>query len=478
MRRAQLLAIGAAVLLLAAVGAAWIDGTVLGQILQRRGLGAWAAPLLLLSAVAGLGGVALLRRDAARLAARLRSQANAGALAPLEAAGTLLPLTGAVNELLAFTERSLRDAEEKARAMDLELRVVTAQRRHAEAIIHSISDAVLVTNRFGELVLANESAAEAFGFRLDAAGRKPLERVLRDEAMIRHIRDMSRSRSVARRVVEHPVDRDGEARLYKATLCCVHETLEPARAEAEGVVAVLHDMTRERDVAQMKNDFVSHVSHELRTPLASIRAYTELLIDGEADDARTRGEFYAIIQNEADRLGRLIDNILNISRIESGLVQVHKQPLSLTVVVKEALEVIAPQAAGKGIALEEDLAPVLYQTHGDRDMLYQATLNLLSNAVKYTPEGGRIVVTTRADEATGALGLRVRDSGVGIAPKDLPHVFDKFFRVHSSSAMAKGTGLGLSLVKQIVETVHQGKVSVESREGEGSVFGFDLPLSR
>src|SRR5205814_9256877 len=162
--------------------------------------------------------------------------------------------------------------------------------------------------------------------------------------MIELIREMRQSDSNARRIIEHQIKTGEGIRSYKITLSCVagqHD--EPA-----GVVAVLHDMTKEKEVAEMKNDFVSNVSHELRTPLASIKAYVEMLIDGEAEDERTRGEFYEIIQNEANRLGRLIDNILNISRIESGLVKVNKQPQSLTVIAKEALEVITPQAKLKG----------------------------------------------------------------------------------------------------------------------------------
>src|SRR5262249_52812504 len=132
-------------------------------------------------------------------------------------------------------------------------------------------------------------------------------------------------------------------RTYKVTLSCVSDrTDEPA-----GVVAVLQDMTKEKEVAEMKNDFVSNVSHELRTPLASIKAYVEMLIDGEADDEKTKREFYDVIQNEANRLGRLIDNILNISRIESGLIKINKQPQSLAVILKDAVEVIAPQAKMK-----------------------------------------------------------------------------------------------------------------------------------
>jgi two-component system phosphate regulon sensor histidine kinase PhoR len=226
----------------------------------------------------------------------------------------------------------------------------------------------------------------------------------------------------------------------------------------------------------MKNDFVSNVSHELRTPLASIKAYVELLIDGEADDENTKREFYEVIQNEANRLGRLIDNILNISRIESGLVKIDRRPQSLTAVVKDAIEVIAPQADQKGIRLVERLAPESHRTLADRDMLHQAVLNVLSNAVKYTPAGGEVTVETAADEARRKLVLRVTDTGVGIPPQDLPYVFEKFYRAEANNRVAAGTGLGLSLVKHIVEGVHHGRMFAQSQVGRGSTFGFELDL--
>jgi two-component system phosphate regulon sensor histidine kinase PhoR len=167
---------------------------------------------------------------------------------------------------------------------------------------------------------------------------------------------------------------------------------------------------------------------------------------------------------------------LNISRIESGLVQINKQPQSLTIILKEAMEVIAPQARLKQITLVEQLTPVFYQTSADRDMLYQAVLNLLSNAVKYTPERGTITVQTAVDEAKRKVIARISDTGVGIPPKDLPFVFDKFYRAEANNHMAKGTGLGLSLVKHIIETVHRGRIFVESHVGKGSCFGFQLDL--
>ena len=131
----------------------------------------------------------------------------------------------------------------------------------------------------------------------------------------------------------------------------------------------------------------------------------------------------------------------------------------------------------KKITLKEQLTPVFYQTNADKDMLYQAVLNLLSNAVKYTPEGGTITVQTLVDESKKIVITRLSDTGVGIPPKDLPFVFDKFYRVEANNHMAKGTGLGLSLVKHIIETVHKGRIFVESHVGKGSTFGFELMLS-
>ena len=145
-------------------------------------------------------------------------------------------------------------------------------------------------------------------------------------------------------------------------------------------------------------------------------------------------------------------------------------------ILKEAIEVILPQAKNKQIEVVDRLTPVFYQTMADRDMLYQAVLNLLSNAVKYTAEKGTVTIETTVDEAKKRVTTRISDTGVGIPPQDLPFVFDKFFRAQANNHMANGTGLGLSLVKHIIETVHKGRIFVESSVGKGSCFGFELSL--
>jgi two-component system phosphate regulon sensor histidine kinase PhoR len=444
-----------------------------------------ALALFFLAAIGGLIGQLSIRLSAQHLTEQVKATATANALGRVDRAHPdLSMLADAINEVIDAAEQVVTRSKLAVKELEIQLKVATAERQHAEAIIYSISDGVLVTDPFDELVLANESAARTFDFNLTAASRTPMDSVLHDEKMLELIRDMRQSNSrTGRRIVEHRVRTPQGERIFKVTLSCVldqisreeNQILDRGEHNA-GVVAVLHDMTREKEVAEMKNDFVSSVSHELRTPLASVKAYVEMLIDGEADDDRTRREFYEVIQKEANRLSRLIDNILNISRIESGLVKISKHPQSLAVILKEAIEVISPQAKMKKITLVEKLTPIFYQTTADKDMLYQAVLNLLSNAVKYTPENGTITVETTVDEAKKKVITRISDTGVGIPPKDLPFVFDKFYRAEANNHMAKGTGLGLSLVKHIVETVHKGRMFVESSVGNGSSFGFELSL--
>ena len=447
------------------------------------------AACVFLAAVAAMAGLFSLRRSCRRLAARVEQLTMSAGSGLVETPHPdLSKLTFAINGVTEQARAAVDQAMLQVKELEIQLKVATAERQHAQAIIYSISDAVLVTDPFDDLVLANESAARTFNFDIHKSSRKPVAKVLDDPKLIEMIQEMRQSNSrTGRRIVEHQVRTPAGGRTFKVTLSCVADQKSANRAadseessnsaaDPTGVVAVLHDMTKEREVAEMKNDFVSSVSHELRTPLASIKAYVEMLIDGEAQDHKTQREFYEVIQNEANRLSRLIDNILNISRIESGLVKINKQPQSLTIIVKEALEVIAPQAQQRSIAIKEQLTPVYYQTMADRDMLYQAVLNLLSNAVKYTPEGGTITVETQIDEAKRVVSTRITDTGVGIPPKDLPFVFDKFFRCEANSRMAKGTGLGLSLVRQIIEGVHKGRIFVESQLGKGSCFGFELKL--
>lgn len=418
-----------------------------------------------------------VNRDLASVSHQLENMARTGQFGLLMADGIceLTQMTRPLNELISAARKQVDELQAANRELQIRARIAAAEKRHTEAIIFSISDAVIVTNRFDELILANQAAEELLAFKFDETQRRNVDQVISDGTLVRLIRETrGHGRSYTRKVVEHSIDQKGSPRTFSITLSCV----VTANDEVAGVVAVLHDVTREKEIARMKTDFVSNVSHELKTPLASIKAYVEMLVDGEAKDDKTRNEFYEIISTETDRLHRLIENILNISRIESGVVKMIREPIVLTEVVRQAIDVAAPQAKAKNIKLIQDFAPVYYQVEADRDMIYQAALNLLSNAIKYTLEGGTVTVSVAVDERRGVAVCDVADTGAGIPAADLPHIFDKFYRVKANSKLAKGTGLGLTLVKHIIETAHDGKLAVVSEAGKGSTFTFELPLMK
>jgi len=415
-----------------------------------------------------------LRQGIAAMASQLGSMAASRETGRVTAEHPVLRrLVCPLNELLLTGRNDVAEQRAANRELQIQARLADAEKDRLQAIIHSINDAVIVVNRFDELMLANAAAERVLGFKLGGAMRKNIEQILTDAALVRMIREARAHAPTGRtKTAEHAIEVDGERRVFLVTLSCVATDQD----RMAGVVAVLQDVTKEKEIAQMKTDFVSNVSHELRSPLAGIKAYIEMLLSDEVDSDQTRREFYEIISGETDRLSRLIDNILNISRIESGVIKVSKEPVSLTAVVKETLEVATPQAANKNIDLVTQTVPVFNQVEADRDMLSQAVMNLVSNAVKYTTEGGTITVSTTVDEGRQVAACEVADTGVGIAAEDLPHICDKFYRVRTHSQMAKGTGLGLSLVKHIVETVHSGRLDVSSKVGQGSTFRMELPL--
>jgi two-component system phosphate regulon sensor histidine kinase PhoR len=384
-------------------------------------------------------------------------------------------LCKSVNELL--TSDAARIAEYEKQIKDFQIRIQLSQRRerNAEAIIYSIRDAVIVVDEYDKLLMANEAAGKLFKFDFKNSQHSLLTELIgADQSEFADFLSHSRkSKSQATRREIEFLD-DGNRKTYDCIVSCVYDQ----GRQVCGIVAVLHDVTREKQIQQMKNDFVSHVSHELKTPLASITAYSEMLVDGEANDEQTRKEFYSVIQNQAKRLSRLIEDILNTSRIESGLIKVNKETLSLTMLIEEQLQMIKSCAEEKNIEVIGQKPIVFDQVYVDRDMMSQVIINLLSNAVKYTRSGGTVKIKTEVDETASVARVFVSDTGVGIPEDEIEHVFDKFYRVGANNKQAKGTGLGLNLVKQIVETVHEGRVFVKSKVGAGSTFGFELPLAR
>jgi two-component system, OmpR family, phosphate regulon sensor histidine kinase PhoR len=246
-------------------------------------------------------------------------------------------------------------------------------------------------------------------------------------------------------------------------------------------VLVFHDITELRRLENIRKDFVANVSHELRTPLTSIKGYVEALLDGGKDDPQTSVRFLDIILKQSDRLNLILEDLLQLSKIESGQVQFKQEPLYIGSVVERTIAMIKPLADKKQHQLISQVAANLPLINGDEERLVQVLANLLDNAIKYTPEGGQITVAarrtppSRADAHRNSIELTVSDTGIGIPEPDRPRVFERFYRVDKArSRELGGTGLGLAIVRHIVEG-HGGQIWVEGNVPTGSRFVVRLP---
>lgn len=265
---------------------------------------------------------------------------------------------------------------------------------------------------------------------------------------------------------------------------------EPGENRPTGYVLVCrdlklsHEVKKLRQIDAMKNDFLSLVSHELRTPLTSIMAYSEtLLMDGMVVDETERKEYLQIIYSEGERLTRLINDVLDLTKMEAGKMDYFFEEYDISLIIRNAVMNSTSLAAQRKHTLTTELEPGVPAVRLDKDRIMQVLMNLLSNAIKFTNEGGRITVRAQMEppaEGEGVskfLRVSVTDTGIGIAPQDLSKVFSKFEQIESIDHHSVGTGLGMPICKQIVEEGHGGRIWVESELGKGSTFIFTLPLA-
>jgi len=380
-----------------------------------------------------------------------------------------------LQETLVDRSNRLLAAEHHQTALEIRARRSAEQAERAVNILSGLPEAVIAIDAYDAVLLANPSAQRLFGFEETAPGPSVSRRApsARWQATLNQLH---RHRTPSGRTEELELEAEGVKRWYQVTTTAVR--IGPPGSEGEGeqgAVAVFRDISAQKTNRRHNAEFVSAASHEMKTPLAGIKAYVELLADGDAQDEATREEFLGVINGQADRLQRLIDNLLNIARIEAGVVQVSKQGRPLNEILDEAYRVVLPQSEAKRIKLIRDLSPLYLGVHADRDLLLQAAINLLSNAVKYTPPEGTVTLRSRLLDAE--VQFEVEDTGVGLSDDDCRRVFDKFYRVEKNKQMAPGTGLGLPLAKYIVEDVHNGALTVESELGRGSTFRVTLPAS-
>ncbi|MBN2137466.1 MAG: PAS domain S-box protein [Sedimentisphaerales bacterium] len=242
-----------------------------------------------------------------------------------------------------------------------------------------------------------------------------------------------------------------------------------------GIVIVFRDVSREREIERLKQDFISSVSHELRTPLTSIKAYTETILNDPNMDEDTRKRFLEIIDEESNRLATLIEGLLEISRIESGTIQILREPMDVDVLAEQVVTALRPLADKKHIDLQSEIDENLLPFEGDADRIQSVLTNLVNNAIKFTPPRGSVKISVL--KGSEQLIVSVCDTGMGIPKEALPRIFDRFYRVYHPGKHIQGTGLGLAIVKKIV-TMHGGRIEVQSEIEKGTTFTIFLPLDR
>jgi len=246
---------------------------------------------------------------------------------------------------------------------------------------------------------------------------------------------------------------------------------------ALGLGATYRMVRRESEMARLKSDFVANVSHDLKTPLSLIRMFAETLELDRLPGEAARREYYGVITRESERLTRLINNVLDFSRIESGRQRYDLRPTAVEPLVHEAVEAFRHPLAQGGFKVEVDVAPDLPEVSLDAEAMGQALANLIDNAIKYSGEGRRLAVAARRGEGGAEVWIEVADDGIGIPAAERERIFDKFYRVGRSETQGRrGSGLGLALVKHVVEA-HGGRVTVDSRPGAGSRFAIRLPVA-
>ena len=330
-------------------------------------------------------------------------------------------------------------------------------------LIESMADSVLVIDKETLIIASNQKAYEAFGRGNGPLKGRRLSEVIRDLALHGAVTDSLQATSTSEIEIEFIA---GGTKKYKVTV----SPLSTENLEA----AVIHfrDVTHVDKLERIREEFLSNVSHELRTPLTSIIAFVETLQDGAVDDVQNRMRFLEVIHRNAERMHRLIDDILELSSIESGNIAMHKQTCRLNAMVGEVFISAENKAKASDVSLENNI-PIDTTVEADPMRLEQILVNLIDNGVKFNSKGGSVRVS--CEEREDPISVIVNDTGEGIAPEHLPRLFERFYRTDKArSREIGGTGLGLAICKHLAR-LHGGEMTVTSVAGQGSTFRLDLP---
>ena len=349
-----------------------------------------------------------------------------------------------------------------------------SERRRLDSVLSHMSDGVIATDRRGNISIINDMACEY----LDVESKDVIGTSILDVLKIREMQTM-------RELIENQdgiiVDMSDAG--HDQILNAYFSTIQRETGFISGLVCVLHDVTEQQKIDRERRQFVSNVSHELRTPLTSMRSYIEALNDGAWKDPEVAPSFLKVTQDETDRMIRMINDLLSLSRMDSGTVKLDFELVNLNELFNYILNRFdmmlkkdnndTRETKSKNYTIKRDFTKRDLWVEIDTDNFIQVVDNIMNNAIKYSPDGG--VITCRLLETHNHVILSITDQGLGIPRKDLGHIFDRFFRVDKARSRAQGgTGLGLAISKEVIE-MHHGKIWVDSIEGKGSTFYISLP---
>jgi two-component system phosphate regulon sensor histidine kinase PhoR len=349
---------------------------------------------------------------------------------------------------------------------------ISRGRDYLETVLKGMAEGVLVVDGRGRILMVNDALRQFLSLPPHVTDRTPLE-IIRNAELEGAIRTVIQEGKSSSFELNLPAPEGKTFEVHVVGILPSPLGRVKESEEMKGAIVVFHDITRLKELEKIRQDFVANVSHELRTPLTTIKGYAETLLEGALKE-EVGFQFVQVIKRHADRLAKIVEDLLTLSRIESREFLLKQENLSVPDLIEDVMGLVKESAEKKKISLSyAKLTPPPFVL-GDRYYLEQILINLLDNAIKYGRERGKIIIST-TERNREEVEISVQDDGMGIPREDLPRIFERFYRVDKGrSQELGGTGLGLSIVKHIVQA-HGGRVWVESRLGEGSTFRFTLP---
>ncbi len=426
-------------------------------------------PLIYLVIKREMAPLAALGEQLRTVAAGQAGSSQAVALAPApEADADVRSLAHKLNRYLDQASTRIRELEQESVASMASGRLLEYGSNKMQAVLQCLPDGLLVLDPAGEVTFATGKIEPLLGVPVADVLSQPVEAWCRDpelRAMLARFRSAGLDTRSQMTIEFNPAGVP-DKRLWATAQALLGHSM------AYGTLVVLRDATREHLARQAGNDFVAHVAHELKSPLNVIGMYGEMLADVAEDDPAVRVEAINVIQDEVERMNSLVNNLLNVSKLEMGSMRPERHRVKLDDLLRDAWQQARARAEGKGIRLELQVARDLAAVSVDKDLFRISLNNLLNNAIKYNQAGGTVVLA--ADENDTDVVIAVRDSGIGMTPEDRERVTEKFFRVRETGTEQRGGhGLGLYLANQIVE-LHHGRLTIDSELGHGSVFSIHL----